>query len=85
MTEQNPPAKRRGRVSRTIEQEIEVLREKLRKAENKKREDDRKKRERNQKAILQLISSSNLDEVGAEQWERVLPKLKELLASETAA
>lgn len=85
MTEPIAQKKRPGRVSRSLDEEIEFQREKLRKLEARKKEEDRKTRERNQRGILQLIASEGLDDVGVEAWKNAMPQIKAALQSAAGA
>lgn len=67
------------RKPRSLEEEITVQREKLKKLEERQRENQRKDRERNTKAVLELIRAEKLDLVSAENWKSALPTIKEAL------
>lgn len=67
------------RKPRSLEEEITVQREKLKKLEERQRENQRKDRERNTKAVLELIRAEKLDLVTAENWKSALPTIKEAL------
>lgn len=68
-----------GRPSRTMDEEIAAMEQRLALLKAKKREDEKRKREQNQKAIMAVVKSAGLDAIEAEVWEKSLPKLKELL------
>ena len=70
------------RKKKSLEEEIALQREKLKRLEDKHREQQRKWREKNQKSVLDLIRSEKLDVVEIEKWQEMLPKLKTLLAPE---
>ena len=78
--EQN--SKKTVRQKKSLEEEIALQREKLKRLEDKHREQQRKWREKNQKSVLDLIRSEKLDVVEIEKWQEMLPKLKTLLAPE---
>ena len=67
------------RKPRSLEEEITVQRDKLKKLEERQRENQRKDRERNTKAVLELIRVEKLDLVSAENWKSALPTIKEAL------
>ena len=67
------------RKPRSLEEEITVQRDKLKKLEERQRENQRKDRERNTKAVLELIRAEKLDLVSAENWKSALPTIKEAL------
>ena len=71
------------RKKKSLEQEIALQREKLKRLEDKQREQQRKWREKNQKSVFELIRSEKLDVIEIEKWQEMLPKLKILLAPET--
>lgn len=70
------------RKAKTLEDEIAIAREKLKRLEEKQREQQRKWREKNQKSIFELIRSEKLDLVEVGMWQERLPKLKSLLTCE---
>jgi hypothetical protein len=72
------------RKKKSLEEEIALQREKLRRLEDKHREHQRKWREKNQKSVLDLIRSEKLDVVDIEKWQEILPNLKTLLSAESA-
>lgn len=67
------------RKAKTLEDEIAIAREKLKRLEEKQREQQKKWREKNQKAVLELIHAEKLDLVEAEKWKLSLPQIKSLL------
>jgi Spy/CpxP family protein refolding chaperone len=67
------------RKPRSLEEEITVQRDKLKKLEERQRENQRKDRERNTKSVLELIRAEKLDLVSAENWKSALPTIKEAL------
>lgn len=68
-----------GRPSRTLDEEIAAAESRVAQLKAKKREDERRKLEQNQKSIMALVKSAGLDAIEADVWEKVLPKLKEML------
>jgi len=78
MAEQKAAAKV-GRPSRSVDEEIQAVEQKLAALKQRKREIERVERERNQKAILALLRAEGLDDVPADKWQSSLPKLRELL------
>jgi len=68
-----------ARKTKSLDQQIEDLRAKLRKAEEAKKAEDAKARERNQRAIVALIRDERLDTVSVDEWRAVMPKLRTLL------
>ena len=70
------------RKKKSLEEEIALQREKLKRLEDKHRGQQRKWRKKNQKSVLDLIRSEKLDVVEIEKWQEMLPKLKTLLAPE---
>lgn len=73
-----------GRKARTLDEEIAIQREKLRKLEERQREQQRKERERNTKAVLELIRAEKLDAVPADQWKAAMPAIKKALGVNSA-
>lgn len=67
------------RKAKTLEDEIAIAREKLKRLEEKQREQQKKWREKNQKAVFELIRSEKLDLVEAEKWKSSLPQIKSIL------
>lgn len=67
------------RKTKSLDQQLEEARAKLRKLEEAKKAGDTKARERNQKAIIALIKDERLDSVPVENWRDVMPKLRSLL------
>ncbi len=72
------------RKAKTLEDEIAIAREKLKRLEEKQREQQKKWRDKNQKSVLELIRSEKLDLVEIDKWQQILPNLKTLLASKSA-
>lgn len=68
-----------GRPSRTTDEEIAAMEQRLAQLKAKKREDEKRKREQNQKAIMAVVKSAGLDAIDANVWEKALPKIKDLL------
>lgn len=81
MTDSKNAAKPEKKV-KSIEDEISMLQEKLRKVQELKKERDRKERERNQKAVLALIQAERLDTVPAEHWQAKIDAIKKLLVGD---
>lgn len=67
------------RKAKTLEDEIALAREKLKRLEEKQREQQKKWREKNQKAVFELIRSEKLDLIEVEKWKSALPQLKSIL------
>jgi len=67
------------RKTKSLDQQLEDARAKLRKLEDAKKQEDTKARERNQRAIVALIKDERLDSVPVENWREVIPKLRSLL------
>jgi hypothetical protein len=76
-------SKKTVRQKKSLEEEIALQREKLKRLEDKHREQQRKWREKNQKSVLELIRSEKLDLVEIEKWQEIIPNLKTLLAAES--
>lgn len=68
-----------ARKVRTLEQEIALQRDKLKRLEDRQREQQRKDREKNQKAVLELIRAEKLDTVSATQWRNAMPAIRAAL------
>lgn len=67
------------RPTKTLQDEINSAREKLRRLEEREKEQIKKDREKNQRLIVELLKTEKLDIVSVEQWKKVVPKLRELL------
>jgi hypothetical protein len=67
------------KATRTLDEEIAALQEKLVRLQAQKREKERKELERNQKAIAALLRSEKLDMVPSDRWIAALPMLRRLL------
>ena len=67
------------RNTKTLDEEIAVQREKLRKLEERHRDQKRKERERNQKAVMELIKTERLDLIPSNIWREAMPKIKSIL------
>lgn len=84
---ENQAQEKTTRKARTLEQEITLQRDRLRRLEERQREQQRKDREKNQKAVLELIHAEKLDAVAAAQWHKALPAIRAallLLPTDTA-
>jgi Spy/CpxP family protein refolding chaperone len=69
-----------GRPSRSIEEEIEVTRTKLRELEDRQRRDAKAKAEKNSKAVSDLLRARKLDQVPIEIWRAKLSEIATVLA-----
>lgn len=67
------------RKAKTLEDEIAIAREKLKRLEEKQREQQRKWREKNQKSIFELIRSEKLDIIDVHKWQSKINRIKEVL------
>lgn len=76
---ENQAQEKTARKARTLEQEITLQRDRLRRLEERQREQQRKDREKNQKAVLELIRAERLDAVAATQWRSALPAIRAAL------
>ncbi len=83
MSEKTTAAKG-GRPKRSIDEEIQLLKAKLKQKEDKKNKQLREQQESNRKAILELIRSEKLDAVSSDAWKSAMPRIKELLAQNDA-
>ncbi|MCC7007144.1 MAG: hypothetical protein IT497_10960 [Ottowia sp.] len=71
------------RKAKTLEDEIAIARDKLKRLEEKQREQQKKWRGKNQKAVLELIRSEKFDSIDIKQWKSKIADLKLLLLSKT--
>lgn len=79
MTEKTQTAKA-SRQKRSLDEEIQLLKAKLKQKEDKKNKMLKEQQEGNRKAILELIRSEKLDAVSSEAWKKAMPQIKTLLA-----
>jgi hypothetical protein len=68
-----------GRPSRSLDEEIEATRARLKALEEKRKVEQRLSYERNVKGILALLKHSELDTVPQETWKDKLDQLTKLL------
>ncbi len=68
-----------GRPSRSLDEEIEATRARLKALEEKRKIEQRLSYERNVKGILALLKQSELDTVPQETWKDKLDQLKKVL------
>lgn len=86
----NPPAPGKsaakvGRPSRSVDEEIAAMEERLRALKAKKRDDERREAERNEKAIIATIKAAGLLSLPHAVWEAKLPKVLKAFEGQTFA
>jgi hypothetical protein len=68
--------------SKSLEDEINTQRAKLKKLEDRYKEQQRKEREKNYKLVVELLKAEKLDLVSIDQWRMALPIIKKSLGTE---
>lgn len=67
---------------KSLEDEIILQREKLKKLEERHKEQQRKEKEKNQKAVIELIKAEKLDLIEIARWRLALPTIAKALKLE---
>ncbi len=65
----------------SLEEQIKLQREKLKKLEERQREQSKRQREVTARAIADMLEEHGLLNVSQQDLERIMPKIKEFLAA----
>jgi len=80
------PRGRPAKPARTLDEEIAETEARLQALREKQQEEkDRRERDANRGKIMALIQAEGLDAAAPEQWQAVLPQLRQLLKIEAPA
>lgn len=75
------PTKKSTKKSHALENEIDVMRDKLKKLEEQHRLQVQKEKDRNMKQLIELIRTEKLDLVSVDHWRLAMPEIKKYLDS----
>jgi hypothetical protein len=73
------------KMPRSLEIQITVQRDKLKKLEDRLNDLQRREIDKNRKMISDLIKSEKLDLISCDHWRTVLPKIRKLLNSQMSS
>ena len=77
------PTKKSAKKSLILENEIDVMRDKLKKLEEQHRLQVQKERDKNWKLVVDLIKSEKLDLISVDQWRLALPEIIKALSAKS--
>ena len=75
------PTKKSARKSLVLENEIDVMRDKLKKLEEQHKLQVQKERDKNFKLVVDLIRTEKLDLISVDQWRLAMSEIKKSLNS----